>query len=129
MRKILVLIIVLVVAAVAQGGISPIRNTGLSIDNIAQVQSFDNTLLVKCEDGSAYIVYFNAFGNENTPVAYDLCLLSGGNISIAAQGREITQSSILNLLPSTTTIISLGIGGFLLRHKKIRVLKGLPLYI
>ena len=131
MRKIMVLIFVAVIAAVAQGGISPIVNTGIPIDNIAQIQSFDKTLYVKCDDGSAYIVYLDVFSNEskNTPEAYDLCLLSGGNISIAVESRAITQSPILNLLPRTTTIISLGIGGFLLRHKKIRVLKGLPLYI
>jgi hypothetical protein len=131
MRKMMVLIIVLVVAAVSQGAITPVINANIPIDNIAQIQSFDKTLFVKCADGSAYIVYLDAGkdASKNISTAYDICLLSGGNISIPEKGRTITKGSILDLLPKSTTIISLGIGGFLIRHKKRVLLKDLPLYI
>ncbi len=126
MRKMMVLIIVLVVAAVAQGGISSIVNSGLPIENIAQIQTFDKTTFIKYENGSTYLVYNSA---DESSQQYDLCLLSGNNISIAEKGRLTTQCSLTDLLPKSSTIISLAIGGFLIRHKKIRIAAGLPLYI
>ncbi len=132
MRKLMILIIVLVVAAVAQGGISQALTADFPIDNIAQIQSSDGTLYVKCDDGSAFIVYIETYRDEpvNNSPAYDMCLLSGGNIALTLEnGLATTQCSISDVLPKPTTIISLALGGFLLRRKKRKVFTSLPLYI
>ena len=118
----MVLIFVAIVTAAAQGGITPVINPNIPVDNISQIQTFDKTLFVKCDDGSAYIVYLDTSGDEpeNNSSAYDMCVLSGGNISIAPQnGHTIIQYSIFNFLPEPSTIAALGLAGLFLNRRKL----------